>query len=175
DYLFDAVAEGINIRTMEGRASFSKRAAPLLDRLPKGVFRELMFENLATRTGLSRSILQDLVSAPAPVEPAAAIVQSSSSAPARPSREQSTASSSQRAPQHCAPQSAAQLQSSGQAHSPMQSDAASPALVDTDYLPQDYLSQDHPPQDYLPQDTPPSDYDEYYSEPYTRQASSRQV
>ncbi|HWV16753.1 MAG TPA: DNA primase [Cellvibrio sp.] len=64
DFLFDAVAEGLNIRTMEGRASFSKRAAPLLDKLPKGVFRELMFENLATRTGLSRSILQDLVSEP---------------------------------------------------------------------------------------------------------------
>src|SRR5690606_6480259 len=65
DFLFDAVAEGINIRTMEGRASFSKRAAPFLDKLPNGVFRELMFENLATRTGLSRSVLQDLVSAPA--------------------------------------------------------------------------------------------------------------
>ncbi len=61
DYLFDAVADGLNIRTMEGRASFSKRAAPLLDRLPKGVFRELMFESLATRTGLSRNVLQDLV------------------------------------------------------------------------------------------------------------------
>ncbi|WP_062061355.1 DNA primase [Cellvibrio sp. OA-2007] len=61
DYLFDAVAEGLNIRTMEGRATFSKRAAPLLDRLPKGVFRELMFESLATRTGLNRNILQELI------------------------------------------------------------------------------------------------------------------
>ncbi len=61
DYLFDAVAEGLNIRTMEGRASFSKRAAPLLDRLPKGVFRELMFESLATRTGLNRNVLQELI------------------------------------------------------------------------------------------------------------------
>jgi len=61
DQLFDTAAEGLNIRTMEGRATFSKRAAPMLDKLPKSVFRELMFENLATRTGLSRSILQDLV------------------------------------------------------------------------------------------------------------------
>lgn len=61
DYLFDAVADGLNIRTMEGRATFSKRAAPLLDRLPKGVFRELMFESLAARTGLNRNVLQDLV------------------------------------------------------------------------------------------------------------------
>src|SRR5690606_13634989 len=64
DFLFDAVAEGINTRTMEGRANFSRRAAPLLDKLPKGVFRELMFENLATRTGLSRNVLQDLINAP---------------------------------------------------------------------------------------------------------------
>ena len=61
DYLFDAVAEGLNIRTMEGRATFSKRAAPMLERLPKGVFRELMFESLATRTGLNRNILQELI------------------------------------------------------------------------------------------------------------------
>ena len=61
DYLFDAVADGLNIRTMEGRATFSKRAAPLLDRLPKGVFRELMFESLATRTGLNRRVLDELV------------------------------------------------------------------------------------------------------------------
>ena len=61
DQLFDVAAEGLNIRTMEGRATFSKRAAPMLDKLPKSVFRELMFENLATRTGLSRNILQDLI------------------------------------------------------------------------------------------------------------------
>ncbi len=76
DYLFDAVAEGLDIRTMEGRASFSRRAAPLLERLPKGVFRELMFESLASRTGLSRQRLQELgaesepeIPAPAPASP----------------------------------------------------------------------------------------------------------
>jgi DNA primase len=66
DFLFDAVSEGLNVRTMEGRATFSKRAAPLLEKLPKSVFRELMFENLAKRTGLSRSVLQDLVAEPVP-------------------------------------------------------------------------------------------------------------
>lgn len=61
DYLFDAVSEGLNLRTMDGRASFSRRAAPLIHRLPKGVFRELMFESLATRTGLSRQVLTELI------------------------------------------------------------------------------------------------------------------
>jgi DNA primase len=82
DFLFDAVAEGLNIRTMEGRATFSKRAAPLLEKLPKSVFRELMFENLAKRTGLSRSVLQELVSEPVKFaesdEPVPNVVQMSS-------------------------------------------------------------------------------------------------
>ncbi|MDO3385305.1 DNA primase [Gilvimarinus sp. SDUM040013] len=64
DYLFDAAAEGINIQTMEGRAHFSKRAAPLLAKLPKGVFKELMFDSLANRTGLQRATLEELVASP---------------------------------------------------------------------------------------------------------------
>ena len=67
DYLFDAAAEGINIRTMEGRAHLSKRAAPLLARLPKGVFRELMFDALANRAGLNRATLEELVETPEPL------------------------------------------------------------------------------------------------------------
>ncbi|MDO3383517.1 DNA primase [Gilvimarinus algae] len=67
DYLFDAAAEGINIRTMEGRAHLSKRAAPLLAQLPKGVFKELMFDALANRTGLNRATLEELVDTPEPL------------------------------------------------------------------------------------------------------------
>ncbi|MBK8187163.1 MAG: DNA primase [Cellvibrio sp.] len=61
DFLFDAAAEGLNIRSLEGRARFSRRAAPLLDKLPRGVFRELMFDQLAVRTGLSRHTLEELI------------------------------------------------------------------------------------------------------------------
>ncbi len=64
-FFFEAVAEGIDIRTMDGRARMSKMAAPLLHRLPPGVFRELMFDALAKRTGLSLDVLQELVSEPA--------------------------------------------------------------------------------------------------------------
>lgn len=73
DYLFDAVSEDINLRSLEGRARLSKRAAPLIHKLPRGVFRELMFDNLASRTGLSRQMLQELVTEPVtlatPAEP----------------------------------------------------------------------------------------------------------
>jgi DNA primase len=61
DFLFDAAAEGLNIRSLEGRARFSRRAAPLLDKLPRGIFRELMFDQLAVRTGLSRHTLEELI------------------------------------------------------------------------------------------------------------------
>ncbi len=60
EYLFEAISEDIDCKTMEGRARLSKRAAPLLEKLPKGVYRELMFDNLANRTGLSRDTLHDL-------------------------------------------------------------------------------------------------------------------
>ena len=71
EFFFEAVAEGLDQRTMEGRATMSKRAAPLLQRLPSGVFRQLMFDYLARRTGLGVEVLQELiVSAPVGGAPA---------------------------------------------------------------------------------------------------------
>jgi len=70
DYLFEVCAEGTDTSTMGGRATFSKAAAPLLNTLPNGVFRELMFEQLAKRTGLSLEVIITLTQAPSPVEQA---------------------------------------------------------------------------------------------------------
>jgi len=60
EFLFDVAAEGIDIQTMDGRARFSKVAAPLLNKIPTGIYRELMFTNLAKRTGLSSSAILEL-------------------------------------------------------------------------------------------------------------------
>ncbi|MFL0810517.1 MAG: DNA primase [Agarilytica sp.] len=60
EFLFDVCADGIDINTMDGRARFSKIAAPLIAQLPSGIFKELMFDNLAKRTGLSREVLNEL-------------------------------------------------------------------------------------------------------------------
>ncbi len=60
DFLFDSVATDLNINSMEGRAHLSKRAVPLINRLPSGVYRELMFNLLAKRTELSRETLDEL-------------------------------------------------------------------------------------------------------------------
>lgn len=64
-FFFEAISEGIDTRTMDGRARASKIAAPLLNKLPQGVFRELMFDALARRTGLSLDVLQELIHEPA--------------------------------------------------------------------------------------------------------------
>ncbi|WP_317930397.1 DNA primase [Halioxenophilus sp. WMMB6] len=76
EFLFDSVSTDLNINSMEGRAKMSKRAAPLINRLPPGVYRELMFGLLAKRTDLSAETIKELTAlAPEPVpivrEPAA--------------------------------------------------------------------------------------------------------
>lgn len=144
DYLFDAVADGLNIRTMEGRATFSKRAAPLLDRLPKGVFRELMFESLATRTGLSRTVLQDLV-----LEQQAEI-----STPALQTRPQQIPTVTQ----NVAPPRQKFLGWDSAASSPI---TALPREKTDEII--DY--------DNFPPELPPQDYNEYYEEPIARRSS----
>ncbi len=60
EYLFATLAEQADPTTLEGRASLSKLAMPLIQKLPDGVFRELMQDSLAQRTGLSAHALQRL-------------------------------------------------------------------------------------------------------------------
>lgn len=72
EYLFDTAGEGGDPHSIEGRARLSKLAAPLLGKLPEGVFKQLMMDALATRTGLSSQKLGALMQQPAPAAPAAA-------------------------------------------------------------------------------------------------------
>lgn len=64
EYFFNTLADGLNMHSMEGRARFSKLAAPQLHRLPPGVYRELMFQQLSRHTGLSLDVLQEFIHAP---------------------------------------------------------------------------------------------------------------
>lgn len=68
EFLFDVAAENLDVSTMEGRARFSKIAAPLINLLPEGVFRELMFGSLASRTGLSAEVLRELTKEPVKID-----------------------------------------------------------------------------------------------------------
>ena len=92
EFFFDVLSEGLDISTMGGRARLSKLAAPLLHKLPKSVYRELMFELLSQRTGLSLDILMELISEPVPVLAPAT--------PPSPTNEQQTSPAPMQAPPH---------------------------------------------------------------------------
>lgn len=71
EYLFQAQGEDANGDSMESRARLGKRAAPLIQQLPEGMFRQLMQQELARRTGLDQNALDRIVvENPAPAEPA---------------------------------------------------------------------------------------------------------
>jgi DNA primase len=64
-FLFDAMAEGLDISSLDGRARMSKLVLPHIRQMPEGVFKQLMFQALAERTGLELDSLMRLeVAAP---------------------------------------------------------------------------------------------------------------
>jgi DNA primase len=68
-FLFESMAQGLDMESMDGRARMSKLAAPLLQQLPNGVYRQLMFTALAERTGLeSQAFSEFMESTPPPPE-----------------------------------------------------------------------------------------------------------
>jgi DNA primase len=67
-FLFDSMADGLDMESMDGRARMSKQAAPLLQKLPNGVYRQLMFEALAERTGLPAQAFSEFNETPPPPE-----------------------------------------------------------------------------------------------------------
>jgi DNA primase len=61
DYLFNSQAKGLELGSLDGRARLSTLAAPLIDKLPEGVFKALMMTSLAERTGLSQDKLTEIL------------------------------------------------------------------------------------------------------------------
>lgn len=51
DYFFEHLAENLALESLEGRASLHQQAAPLLTKLPEGVFQNLMRDRLAKLSG----------------------------------------------------------------------------------------------------------------------------
>jgi len=52
DFLFESTSRNLDLNSLEGRARMSKQALPYIRQLPEGVFRQLMYQSLAERTGL---------------------------------------------------------------------------------------------------------------------------
>ena len=63
-FLFETAGQGLDTSTLDGRARFSKQALPYIRKLPEGVFRQLMFQALADRTGLELTSLMKLEAPP---------------------------------------------------------------------------------------------------------------
>ncbi len=72
DFLFEAVSEGLELGSLDGRARMARLALPYVRQLPEGVLRELMLQELAKRTGLELDSLLRLESAARPAPAAGA-------------------------------------------------------------------------------------------------------
>ena len=59
-FLFDQMAQGIDLETMDGKARLSKLVAPYINLIPDGVFKTLLFKALATRTDMDVETLRRL-------------------------------------------------------------------------------------------------------------------
>ena len=53
DYFFEHISGKLNLSEMEGRAQLVGKAKPYLDKLPEGIFREMMLARLKTISGIS--------------------------------------------------------------------------------------------------------------------------
>mgnify|MGYP001191708721 CR=1 FL=1 len=53
DFLFDTLTARLDIDSLEGKARLAKLALPLLQQVPKGVFRKLLFDRLDQLTGMA--------------------------------------------------------------------------------------------------------------------------
>ena len=61
EFLFEELTDGIDIDTGEGKAKLSKLSAPKIHRIPQGVFKQLMFEELSRKTGIGTDDLKTYV------------------------------------------------------------------------------------------------------------------
>src|SRR5262249_5036363 len=53
DFFFDTLSARVDRNSLEGGALLGKLPLPLLEKLPRGIFRQLMFDQLAQITGVS--------------------------------------------------------------------------------------------------------------------------
>lgn len=83
DFFFRHISEDLRLDTLEGRTRLATEAKPLLATIPDGLYREMLLDELARRTGLEKAMLKNTLLAPKPVaaEPAPS-PRSTTSAPA---------------------------------------------------------------------------------------------
>lgn len=68
EFLFEHFGEGADLSTGEGKAKLSKTLAPQINRIPQGVFKQLMLEELSQRTGIQVEDLKSYVQTHTPIQ-----------------------------------------------------------------------------------------------------------
>jgi DNA primase len=61
EFVFENIKEQVDFDTLDGKARFGQLAAPLISRLPTGMLKELMQQQLAQETGIKQEILAKLL------------------------------------------------------------------------------------------------------------------
>jgi DNA primase len=62
DFLIQRTSENIDLKSVDGKARLAERAKPLINRIPRGVFKELIIEKLSALVGLSAKKLKQSIS-----------------------------------------------------------------------------------------------------------------
>jgi DNA primase len=74
DFLFNSVSQDLDLSSSAGLARLSKAAAPLIELIPQGVYKQLVYKSLAERTGMHVDDLLRLVETIPAYQPTAAAV-----------------------------------------------------------------------------------------------------
>ncbi len=72
DYLFEQLKAQADTRSLDGQARLAELARPLLERLPEGVYRELLLGRLSEEVSIGRDRLERLLASEQPARQAAA-------------------------------------------------------------------------------------------------------
>ena len=59
-FFFDKLSQGIDVKTIEGKARLSNLAKPLIKKFPRGVYGQLMLDRLSNTLGLGNESLEQL-------------------------------------------------------------------------------------------------------------------
>jgi len=58
EFLFERLSENLNLDSSEGKSLLTEKAKPLLSKLPESVFKDLLYQQLSSLTGLNTNKLQ---------------------------------------------------------------------------------------------------------------------
>ena len=62
DFMIQRTSEDIDLKSVDGKARLAERVKPLINRMPRGIFKELIIEKLSALVGLSAKKLEQSIS-----------------------------------------------------------------------------------------------------------------